>query len=244
MNKKISVLLVEDDLLIGAHIADILKKQGYDVVDNLIKGEDVPGFIATNQVDVILMDINLAGQLDGIEAAKIVNQTSKIPVVFLTSNVDDASFQKAKEAFPIGFIGKPFKAEELLRTLELIFNQADFGDGDSESQEAPQEFLKDRIFVRDKDKMVKLNLNDILYVEAGRNYCQVFTKLKTYTLSIPLIKFAKKLESNIFLRIHRSFLINVDAVEALDDHFATINGNPIPLGKTYKQELMARLKLI
>jgi len=67
------------------------------------------------------MDIQLAGQLDGIETAKIVAETTKIPIIFMTANVDDKTFEKSKEAFPYAFLSKPFKSDELVRTIELIF---------------------------------------------------------------------------------------------------------------------------
>lgn len=239
------ILLVEDELIIAAHIASVIRSANYEVVETLTRGESVIDFVTNNPIDVILMDINLAGKLDGIETAEIVYQNFGIPVVFLTANVDSVTFERAKRAYPHAFIAKPFKAEDLLRTLELLFNQKDF-DSTRKSQRPEQtsESLVDRVFVRDKNKMVKLKIEEILYVEAERNYCTIATKNKNYTLSVPLKKFESKVNNDIFVRVHRSFLVNIKAIDELDEHYVFIQKKSIPLSKSYKQELVRRLTLI
>jgi DNA-binding NarL/FixJ family response regulator len=117
------ILIVEDDLIIAAHISTVIKTHGYNVVESLTKGESVLDFIKHNSVDVLLMDIQLGGDLDGIETAELVQETHRTPIIFLTANGDQPTFDRAKKTFPYAFMSKPFKEEELLRTLELVINQ-------------------------------------------------------------------------------------------------------------------------
>lgn len=119
----IKILLVEDELIIGEHISRELGKHGYVVIAILTKGEHVLEFLASTEPDIIIMDINLAGQLDGIETAMMVADNYSIPVIFLTANVDNATFERSRSAKPYAFIGKPFKSKELIRTIQLVMQR-------------------------------------------------------------------------------------------------------------------------
>jgi len=239
---KVAILIVEDDLIIAAHISAIVKQSDYNVSEILTKGESALDYLSNNSVDVILMDIKLAGELNGIDTAKQIMVKYGTPVIFLTGNNDEATFTEAKEAYPFGFITKPFKNDDLTRTLELVLNKK--GETPSESDTKPQKALKDRIFVRDKDRMVKLNIQDILYVEAERNYCKITTSEKSYILSVPLAKFEQKVPSNLFARIHRSHTVNIKAIEELNDNYVFINGKSFAISKSHKQDLAERLTVV
>lgn len=239
---QVNILVVEDDFIIAAHISTLLTESGYSVAETLSKGESVVPYLDHTLVDVILMDVNLAGEMDGVDTARKVMHKHNIPVVFLTANADETTFNRAKDTYPAGFISKPFKNEDLTRTLELILckNEKDL----SKSQEENNEMLTDRIFVRDKDRMVKLALEEILYVEADRNYCKISTKAKSYMLSIPLAKFEAKMTSESFMRIHRSHSVNIKAIDQLNDNYVFINGKSLAISKSYKEELSKKLNLV
>ena len=247
-NQKKNILLVEDELIIGEHVSRELQLHGYNVLDIITKGEKVPGFIAKTRPDLIIMDIQLAGQLDGIETAKIVSETHDIPVVFLTANVDDYTFEKSKEAFPYAFIGKPFKIEELVRTIEIVLEriekavQMSFESNESESITTSQG--EESIFIRDKEKQVKVEFSDIHYIQADRNYSKMFTKKKTFLISSPLKAVEKKINSQKLMRVHRSFMVNLDAIDEIDEYYVFITGKAIPVSKSYKQELNDKLKFL
>lgn len=241
---ELSVLIVEDDLIIASHISSVIEEAGYQVLEVLTKGESVDGFLENQKVDVVLMDINLAGQQDGIETAKILNQSKSVPIIFLTANVDKATFEKSKEAFPHAFLAKPFKSEDLIRTLELLFNTKKDNEASTKEQASEIKTLDDRIFVRDKNKLVKLKIEDILYVEAERNYCSITTRNKKYTLSVPLKKFENKVANDLFVRIHRSYMVNLKAIDEIDENYVFIDGQSLPISKSHKQELNRRLTLI
>lgn len=241
---QVNILVVEDDFIIAAHICTLLGESGYTVAETLSKGESVLNYVYNNHVDVILMDVNLAGELDGVETARLVMEKHTIPVIFLTANADAATFNRAKDTYPAAFISKPFKNEDLMRTLELVMNRSAADPAQKEENIDNSEMLIDRIFVRDKDRMIKLNLDDILFVEADRNYCKITTKEKSYTLSIPLSKFEGKLTSTTFVRIHRSHSVNIKAIDELNENYVFINGKSLAISKSYKEELTKKLNLV
>jgi DNA-binding LytR/AlgR family response regulator len=239
------ILIVEDEFIIASHIEQVLISAGYSVIDIIARGELVPGIVSEKKPDLILMDINLAGQLDGIETAKIIQQTSSTPVIFLTSNIDKASFDKSKDALPYAFLTKPFKEDDLLRNIELISNRLNF-ELESNPTEKPSIKLnyQSSIFVRDKNRMVRLPLADILYVEAERNYCKLKTKQKDFLLSIPLKTFEERAAADCFMRIHRSYLANISQIDGFDENYLFFGKEHIPMSKSYKSKVLSKLNVV
>ncbi|MDX1603146.1 MAG: response regulator, partial [Salinimicrobium sediminis] len=107
MGEKVKLLIVEDEMIIAAHISLQLSEMGYEVTGIVPRGEEALVHVKENPPDIILLDINLKGELDGIETARQMQRTRNIPVIYLTANADDAHFNKAKDTHPYGFIAKP-----------------------------------------------------------------------------------------------------------------------------------------
>ena len=104
--------------------------------------------------------------------------------------------------------------------------------------------LNDRIFVRYKDKMVKLYIDQILYVEADRNYCQIFCKDKEYIVSVPLKNMEAKLPIESFFRIHRSYLVNLNHIDEVAETHLVIARKALPVSKSLRSALLKRLQTI
>ena len=240
------ILVVEDDMIVGTHIVTLLDQAGYEVVGLLTSGESVLEQLKTVKPDLILMDIGLKGELDGIETSQVILNNYQIPVIYLTANSDKATFERAKATKPFAFISKPFKPINLTRNIELVITRiAD----ESEQQTAisqPSHFtpLNDRIFVRDKDRMVKINLRDIYFAKAERNYCRLFTEKKEYLLSLPLKAFETKIASDFFERVHRSFLVNINRVEEFDEYNIFSLRQTIPISSAHKARFQSRIKTL
>jgi DNA-binding LytR/AlgR family response regulator len=245
MDNLIKILVVEDEMIIGAKISMQLETLGYEVTAILPRGEEAILHVKENKPDIILLDINLKGKLDGIETATQIGQQNNIPVIYLTANADEATFNRAKHTKPYAFISKPFKQLDLQRAIELTISrmaeeQTGANTEDNSNDENPF-ILSDRIFVRHKDKMVKIMVADILYIEADRNYCHIFTHNKEWVLSATLKTLQEKLPAQLFQRIHRSFLINLSAVDEVAENGVTIAQKKIPLGLGMREELMKRM---
>jgi DNA-binding LytR/AlgR family response regulator len=246
----IKILIVEDEMLIGAKIALFVGELGYEVTAILPRAEDTLVHLAENSPDIALLDINLKGSMDGIALAQLLQKDHHIPVVFLTANSDDATFKRAKEAKPYAFLTKPFKKLDLQRALELTISLlAEPNNTASEKTTQPEEentmyLLNDRIFVRYKEKMVKIMLDSIIYIEAERNYCRIFTKTKEHLLSMPLKSLEEKLPPTVFQRIHRSYLVNLTHVEEVSEGHVVVAQKALPMSSGFREEFLRRIRLV
>ena len=243
MQNRIKILIVEDEMLIAANIAIQLETLGYEVAGIIPRGEEAIKSVQHEKPDLVLMDINLKGELDGIETAIKMQQEDSIPIIYLTANSDDAHFNRAKATSPYAFLSKPFKKLDLQRAIELasvrILQESNEPKAGLNSLK-----LEDRIFVRQNDLMCKILIADILYLEADRNYCQVFTKDKNYLLINTLKNMEDKLPADTFQRIHRSYIINLKQVNEFNHNNITVGNKILPMSKELRPELMARLQTI
>lgn len=119
MASPVQILIVEDDEIISNLISVILEKKGYAVAGKVTTGEDALMKSAEVLPDLVLMDISLAGALDGITAAQYIYSIFRIPVIFLTGQCDDAILARAKAVEPYGFLLKPFTSNEIVSNIEI-----------------------------------------------------------------------------------------------------------------------------
>ncbi|WP_317164442.1 LytR/AlgR family response regulator transcription factor [Oceanihabitans sp. IOP_32] len=247
IEQPVKILIVEDEMIIAANISLQLTTLGYEVTGIISRGEEALVHIKQNQPDIVLMDIQLKGRLDGVETVKMMQQDFDIPIIYLTANADDGNFNRAKKTHPYAFISKPFKKLDLKRVIELTISQFEAKENNGKSSiDMPISpfILSDCIFVRHHEKMVKVDIKDILYIEAERNYSRIHSKDKEYLLVTTLKDMDEKLPVNLFLRIHRSFIVNIAHIDEIATSHVVISKKAIPLSKRLKEELLNRLHTI
>lgn len=247
MNKNTSILIVEDEMIIAANISLQLSHLGYEVCGIISRAEEVLPEIRQHIPDIILMDINLKGELDGIEVAQLIQNEFKIPIIYLTANSDAAHFEKAKATNPYAFISKPFKKIDLQRTVELTSTRIQKEQTSEKSLDTSSEdpyILSDCIFVRSHDKMVKVCINNILYIEAERNYCKIHCKDKEHLLVTTLKYLEEKLTTNSLMRIHRSFIVNLHHIDEIATNHVVIGKKAIPLSVELKKQLLLHIQKV
>jgi len=242
--EKTKILIVEDDMIIAANISLQLSNLGYEVTGIETKANEAIHHALETKPDLILMDINLKGESNGIDAAHAIRKYIDIPLIYLTANVDDATFQRAKETHPFAFIAKPFTNLNLERTIALVEEKIHEKTAPISSEDTFVDSQEDRIFIRNNNKLIKVMLEDILYVEADRNYCKITTTAQSYMVVSPMNKFCEKIDRKNFVRIHRSFVVNFLKLDSVAESFVDIKGKLIPIGKQYKEDLHKMLNKV
>ncbi len=192
-----------------------------------------------------MLDIQLKGELDGIETARRMQLTNHIPIIYLTANTDENHFNRAKETNPYAFISKPFKKLDLQHAIELTVGRIKNENNVNQIQEddcSSPYILSDSIFVKRNDKMVKILIKDIYYFEADRNYCKIYSKTRECLLVMTLKDIGEKLPKEQFLRIHRSYIVNLSHVDEVAGSHVVVLKKAIPLSKALRGKLLDRLQ--
>ncbi|WP_460218445.1 LytR/AlgR family response regulator transcription factor [Psychroserpens sp. MEBiC05023] len=250
MSTPIKILIVEDEMIIAANISLQLSSLGYDVVGISPRAEEALTIAKQNKPDIVLMDINLKGDIDGIETVSLIKEIYKnVVIIYLTANADEAHFNRAKITNPHAFISKPFKKLDLQRAIELAIQGIENKKNDvpkiaKTNTTSSSLMLSDCIFVKHNDTMIKVHINDILYIEAERNYCRIYSKDKEYLLVMTLKDMDEKLPNKHFLRVHRSFIVNLSQINEIATSHIVIAKKAIPVSKSLKEELLTRLQTI
>lgn len=245
---KIKIVVVEDEFVIAEDIRMTLEDHGYELMATFDRGETALPFVVKENPDIMLVDIHLAGAIDGIELVEQLRTKANIPIVYLTANSDVATFERAKGTHPNAFLIKPFASANLLASLDLaLFN---FSEGKyaekidrtttlhADNQEL---IINQNLFVKLNGRYKKINSADILFIEAAGSYVNIQTPSERYTLSQNLAHFQKKTPLSSLIRIHRSYIINIDKVESFEESFVFIQNHKLPLSENHKEEFLARI---
>ncbi len=115
----IKIVIVEDEPLISEDLAIILTKEGYNVVAQVYEGLEALDKIKSTSPDLVLLDISLGDSITGLDVAKHLKDTYKIPFIFITSFSDNYTLDQAKDLYPEGFIVKPFKKRDILASVAM-----------------------------------------------------------------------------------------------------------------------------
>ncbi|MGB1757388.1 MAG: response regulator, partial [Pseudomonadales bacterium] len=117
------VYIVEDEVLVARDVQSRLEKLGYRVIGSAARGEDAVAQVLNDLPDLILMDINLKGDMDGIEAANRIRAEVDLPIIFCTAYSNDETLARAKVTVPYGYVLKPFDNRELEITIEIALHK-------------------------------------------------------------------------------------------------------------------------
>ncbi|HZY79292.1 MAG TPA: response regulator [Cyclobacteriaceae bacterium] len=235
---KIRVLIVEDNSMVAEAIVVALKKNQLDPVRICESGEDAIKVFKSEEIDLVLMDIVLAGAMDGISTAQVLREYRPVPVVYLTDHSGRELVERAKKTYPAGYLGKPFNEAELVRTIEIAFNNF-------QSQRGLPPPLREYVYVRTENQgFVRIAYKEILYLEAARSYCKVVTDTATYLLCSSMNQVQENLSNNDFIRIHRSHVVNSKRVTRLEGNILFIDDKQLDMGREFRDDLLGSLKLI
>ena len=150
-----TVLIVEDDAIVAIHLRNMLAALGYSVSGPVATGEAAIAAVAAERPDLILMDIKLAGEMDGIAAVRSILAIADVPVVFLTSYAQNSLIQQAKATLPYGYLLKPVSQQELAVTIEIALSRHML-DRHLKAQEEALQKANDELEQRVQDRTVDL----------------------------------------------------------------------------------------
>lgn len=250
MERPIKILIVEDNVIIADDMQSMLEEIGYEIVDNVIVYEQAEEVLKTKEVDLVLIDIILASDKTGIDLGKHIRDNYDIPFIFVTSNSDRATVENAKTVQPNGYLVKPFEQQDLYTSIEIALSNFIYGAKNQSSAADNAEVadgmssnsvLKDSIFVKKQHLYYRIQFEDIQFIKADNVYLEVNTADKKFLVRSPLKDYLEKLPRNKFYRAHKSYIVNVDHIEAINSKDILINKNLIPISKDFKEFIISAM---
>ncbi len=250
--KEIRIAVVEDEPIVGMDIVANLTHLGYKAEGPFEQGGDLIKLVKKNPPDLVLMDINLAGGLDGIETAEIMLKLRKLPLIFITASSDDTTKARAKKLRPHAYIIKPFNFHNLHSAIELALYNYSCAESSEERKEntgLPRTngyAGYQAIFIRKTNSRVfeKMPLEQVVLLAAEGSYTKIVTTEDKFTICTNLQRILDKLHVEQFLRVHRSYAINLNHInKVLDDHLL-VGEIEVPISNSYREKLLKKLNVL
>jgi len=249
LDQPIKILIVEDNVIIADDMQSMLEEIGYEIVDNVIVYEQAVEVLKNNEIDLVLIDIILASDKTGIDLGQHIRENYNIPFIFVTSNSDRATVENAKTVKPNGYLVKPFEQQDLYTSIEIALSNFDYSTDASGSPVASpagesvmgNSVLKDSIFVKKQHLYYRIQFEDICFIKADNVYLEVNTAEKKFLVRSPLKDYLEKLPKNKFYRAHKSYIVNVDHIDAINSKDIMINNTLIPISKDFKEFIISAM---
>jgi DNA-binding LytR/AlgR family response regulator len=239
---KIKVLLVEDLSYVEIALKERLNDLGFDVVGILPQPELVKGFLESNKADIVITDLFISKSYSGIKMANEVMQKYNIPVI-LVNGEDNIESSVLKNASAYAMFIKPLKDIDLAYTI----NAACLVDIDAETkQKTTNDKSKLYIFVRADYRLNKIRVSDIYYLEAKKDYVTIHTSDNVYTVHATMKEMERILPSELFIRTHRSYIVNLDKIFSIKypDILIEHKMKTIQIGGLYRKELFNKINVV
>lgn len=243
--EKVKVYIVEDEAITVAVLSTALQDAGYDVCGSSDNAEHALTALGNNEVDIAILDINLTGTKDGVWLAEQINATSKIPFIYLTSFGDKRTIERAVRTRPYGYLLKPFDDNDIFDSInQAMHNYAQNNVAEVNSTNTLRDELKevvngkDYMFIRDKNLFQKVHFKNIQYLQADKNYVDVVTIHKKYTIRTALKDLVPTLPKSLFMQVNRSAVINLNYVDSYNNDTIVIGENNISLTDSFREEFL------
>jgi len=229
---KLTCIIVDDDLMCRKSLERLVLKNGQiEILGVFENGEDALDFLDESPVDLLFLDV----EMPGLSGTELLGQLTVSPhVVFTTSKTEYA--HEAFEFQAIDYLKKPITFPRFQIAVQKVLEQSDKSD---DFQQKNSE-----IYIREDRKFVRLDLGDILFFENVGDYVRVKTETGSHIIHGTLSGIAGRLEDPRFLKVHRSFIVNLQKIKDIEDSSLVIEKTVIPISRAHKSVLMSRLSIL
>jgi len=234
---KISCIVVDDEPLALEVLSSFIARIPYLVLE----GQYTDPFFAMEhlrkkKVDLLFVDIQMP-DISGIELVKTLNNPPKI--VFTT-----AYSSYAIEGFNLNamdYLLKPIAFDRFLVAVNKVRDYMELSEAAQDVHQPEEKDVPEYMFVKSNYKDIKINFNEVLYIEGSEDYIKIHTTTKKVMTLLSMKGVMEKLPENQFIRIHRSFIVAIDKIESKSNERITIGKQSLPIGASYLNEVSKRL---
>ncbi len=250
MTMPFTVLIVDDEVMIAEDIKETLQEVGYQDVYRAINFEQATDLLEKKSIDLVMLDINLNEKQSGVDLAEHINQNYHIPFIFLTSYSSQETINQVKKTKPTAFLLKPYTENLLLASIEIaLFNYYTpqnlpdtVTDEFSQAETDLELVINGNLVIKDKKYFIKIPVEDILWLESDKNYIDVKTIDRKYTIRGSLKKIMINLPES-FIKCHRQYVVNLNHVTGFNSNVVTIGDYEIPVSRNEHDLVLNKLKM-
>lgn len=245
----LSILIVEDNLSFALELEMLVEELHYRTIGRADNSGEALDLIFSKNPDLILMDIDIKGNLSGLEIGEKIAHLN-IPILYITGLADQTYEQALKQKGTIGYLVKPVDKITLRSSINLAIAKAYTLQSERTEEGTPtiEHFIgQDHLFLKKKGTYRKVAFGDIVFIKSNDNYCEVHTaKEDVFTARMPLSKFGSLLPHKSFFRPHRQYIVQTSFIESVNfqDSTITVMHKEIPLSRENKKELEALIHKI
>lgn len=226
---KINCIIVEDEPLALERISDFVKKVPFlNLLVCFDNGFEAIEYLQENSVDLLFLDV----QMDGLTGIQLLESLNRRPEVILTTAFD----QYALKGFDLNvcdYLLKPFTFERFMQAVTKVNDKL-------QASDIP--LTKSFIFIKTEYRLEKVNLDDILFIEGMGDYRRIHMKDKRVMTLQTFNTLQNELSSNLFCRVHKSYLVALDKIESIERDRIKIKEDYIPISETYKENFYKMIR--
>ncbi|NNL90783.1 MAG: response regulator transcription factor [Saprospiraceae bacterium] len=236
----IKIIIIEDEAIIAQDLALTLTKEGYIVSAIAMSYKKAIEALNNNPFDIALVDINLNAEKTGIELGRIIHNQYNKPFIYLTSYSDKETMRSVLPTHPSGYLIKPIKKNDLRNALEIaVYNYLKYHSNLVENRDT-----KNHFYIKNGKTFVKILKSDIHYVKAFDNYAFLYQKNNKILVTETLKSIESKLSEFNFKRVHRSYLVNINQIEGIEDKSIRIGDQLIPVSRQNQSWFFSSLNVL
>lgn len=228
---KIQSIIVEDLQVAADFLRRFCEKSAVvDVAHHFLNAEDALIYLKDNVVDLIFLDV----EMPGVSGFDLLDQLVYTPQVILTTSKTEYAYN-AFQYNVTDYLKKPFTYQRFLEAIQKVSKKSEQQNGNSE---------QDHLFIKSDGKLIRLHNDDILFIESMGDYVKFITPSKKYITHNTIKNLETKVNPLVFMKVHRSYIVNFTKINDIQENVLFINGNMIPISKTHKSGVMQKINII
>jgi len=229
----INCVVIDDDTMMRQILKEFISKHpDLKFFQEFSSAIEAFNFIKQNKVDLVFLDLEMP-EMSGMDFLETYN--TQLPEIIITTSHEDFAI-KAFQFNVSGYLIKPITFNSFNKAI-LKFNT-------KPKQSAKSQINEELVFVKKGSTIKKINTKDIFLIECIGDYVNLFTETEKFTLHTTMKQMESKFSNDQFLRVHRSYIVRLDKIEEIEDDCISFGKKNIPIGKTYKQEVLSKLNFL
>lgn len=221
------ILIVEDEVLVAGQLKKYLERSGHACSGHATSYEEAVELLGKEKPDLVLLDIRLYGNKTGIHLAKFMNDHYGIPFIYLTSHFEKSTLEEAKNTRPAGYLTKPYQPDTLSTTIEIcLFNHSQ-----------PLE-RSEKIEISEGKRRHLFLAREIYFMEADHVYTRIVLEDRSILIRNSLNEIVETLANDLFMRVHKSFVVNIAHIDQVSATYILAKGHKIPIGRTFRNDVV------